>query len=323
MRFIDADAVHAALDYPGLVEALRDAFVEGCMMPTRHHHALGEVGSHEATLLLMPAWRPGGEIGVKVANVFPGNARHALPAVSATYLLFNGATGQPQAVLDGAALTVRRTAAASALAASYLARRDVRRLLVIGTGKLAPHLVRAHATVRDYREVVVWGRRAEAARDLVAELTTEGFEARVADTLEAAVREADVVSCATLSESPLVRGEWLASGAHLDLVGGFTPRMREADDACIRRAELFVDTRDGACREAGDIVQPIESGVIDASAIRADLYELCRGRHPGREQADAITLFKSVGAALEDLAAARLVAARTGVAQVSVGDGDG
>jgi ornithine cyclodeaminase len=151
MRFIDADAVHAALDYPGLVATLRDAFVEGCMMPTRHHHALGQVGGQEATLLLMPAWSPGQEIGVKVANVFPGNAHHALPAVSATYLLFDGTTGQPRAVLDGAALTVRRTAAASALAASYLARRDVDRLLVVGTGKLAPHLARAHAAVRDYR----------------------------------------------------------------------------------------------------------------------------------------------------------------------------
>jgi ornithine cyclodeaminase len=321
MRFIDADAVHAALDYPGLVATLRDAFVEGCMMPTRHHHALGQVGGQEATLLLMPAWSPGQEIGVKVANVFPGNAHHALPAVSATYLLFDGTTGQPRAVLDGAALTVRRTAAASALAASYLARRDVDRLLVVGTGKLAPHLARAHAAVRDYREIVVWGRRAEAAREVAEQLGEEGYPVAVADRLEDAVRGADVVSCATLSESPLVRGEWLSAGTHLDLVGGFTPRMREADDTCIRRAELFVDTREGACSEAGDIVQPLESGVIDATAIRADLYELCRGSHPGREQDAAITLFKSVGAALEDLAAARMVAARADAAEVSVADG--
>ncbi len=321
MRFIDADAVHAALDYPGLIGTLRDAFVEGCMMPTRHHHALGQVGGQEATLLLMPAWNPGQEIGVKVANVFPGNAHHALPAVSATYLLFDGTTGQPRAVLDGAALTVRRTAAASALAASYLARRDVDRLLVVGTGKLAPHLARAHAAVRDYREIVVWGRRAEAAREVAEQLGEEGYPVAVADRLEDAVRGADVVSCATLSESPLVRGEWLSAGTHLDLVGGFTPRMREADDACIRRAELFVDTREGACSEAGDIVQPLESGVIDATAIRADLYELCRGSHPGREQDAAITLFKSVGAALEDLAAARMVAARVDATTVSVADG--
>ena len=311
MQFIDADDVHAALDYPSLVTALRDAFIEGCMMPTRHHHTLGEVDGHEATLLLMPAWNPGREIGVKVANVFPGNAGKALPAVSATYLLFDGATGRPRAVLDGAALTVRRTAAASALAASFLARTDARRLLVVGTGKLAPHLVRAHASVREYAGITVWGRRIEAAREVAAELAAEGVPVRAVDALEDAVRAADVVSCATLSETPLVRGEWLAEGAHLDLVGGFTPRMREADDDCIRRAELFVDTRDGACREAGDIVQPLEAGVIDTDAIRADLYDLCRGAHPGRDDGAAITLFKSVGAALEDLAAARLVAART------------
>ncbi len=317
MRFIDADAVHAALDYPSLVAALHDAFVDGCMMPTRHHHGLGEVDGHEATLLLMPAWNPGREIGVKVANVFPGNAGKALPAVSAIYLLFDGMSGRPQAVLDGAALTVRRTAAASALAARCLVRDDARRLLVVGTGRLAPHLVRAHAAVRDYREVRVWGRRPEAAREVAGQLASEGYPADVAENLEEAVRGADVVSCATLSETPLVDGDWLAEGAHLDLVGGFTPRMREADDACIRRAELFVDTRDGACSEAGDIVQPLEAGLIDAGAIRADLYELCRGHHPGRVDAAAITLFKSVGAALEDLAAARLVAART----LNAGDG--
>jgi ornithine cyclodeaminase len=311
MQFIDADSVHAALDYPSLIAALHDAFSEGCAMPTRHHHSLGEVDGHAATLLLMPAWRPGREIGVKVANVFPGNAGKALPAVSATYLLFDGTTGRLQAVLDGAALTVRRTAAASALAASFLARRDARRLLVVGTGKLAPELVRAHASVRDYAGITVWGRRLEAAQEVAAELAAEGLPVRAVDALEDAVRAADVVSCATLSETPLVHGAWLAEGAHLDLVGGFTPRMREADDACIRRAELFVDTRDGACREAGDIVQPLEAGLIDANAIRADLFELCRGVHPGRENGAAITLFKSVGAALEDLAAARLVAVRT------------
>ena len=313
MQFLDATAVHAALPYPALVDGLRDAFRAGCAMPTRHHHALGEVAGAEATLLLMPAWTQGQDLGVKVVNVFPGNARQGLPAVAGLYLLFDGATGRPRAVLDGSALTLRRTAAASALAAGYLARPDAARLLVVGTGQLAPHLARAHAVVRPLTRIEVWGRREAEAVRVAAELAAEGLPATAVTALEAAVAAADLVSCATLAAEPLLHGAWLAPGVHLDLVGGFTPRMREADDDCIRRAELYVDTRDGACSEAGDLVQPLQQGVIGTGDIRADLYELCRGGHPGRARQQAITLFKSVGAALEDLAAARMVAARAGL----------
>jgi len=307
MQFHDADAVHRALDYPRLIEALRGMFRNGCTMPRRHHHTLGEVNGHDATLLIMPAWSTGEQLGVKLVNVFPGNASVGKPAVAGIYVLMDGATGEPRAVLDGTALTLRRTASASALAAGYLARADSRRLLVVGTGSLAPHLARAHASVRDYARIDIWGRRPEQAEATAAALRDDGLPAAAVIELADAAAQADVISCATLSHDPLIDGNWLSPGTHLDLVGGFTPQMREADDTCIRRAEVYVDTRDGACHEAGDIVVPLQSGILDVEDIRADLFELARGEHPGRTDDAAITLFKSVGAALEDLAAAAMV----------------
>jgi ornithine cyclodeaminase len=307
MRNVDAAAVHRALDYGSLIEALRAAFRAGCELPVRHHHTVTTPDGSAATLLLMPAWRVGGRIGVKTVTVFPGNAARGLPSVMGVYLLLDGATGAPLALIDGVALTLRRTAAASALAASYLARPDAWRLVMVGAGALAPHLVRAHAAARPIREVAIWNRSPARAEALAADLAGEPFAAAATANLAEAVAGADIVSCATLSHQPLVRGEWLRPGTHLDLVGGFTPAMREADDETVRRARLFVDTRDGALKEAGDIVQPLRAGLIGERDVEADLFELCRGERPGRSGADEITLFKSVGTALEDLAAAELV----------------
>src|SRR5690348_6423776 len=202
-------------------------FREGCVLPSRHHHAFEVPGERDGTLLLMPAWRTGGTLGVKVVNIVPGNDARGLPAVSAVYMLFSAATGQPLALLDGAELTARRTAAASALAADYLARADAARLLVVGTGRLAPELTAAHASVRPVREVAVWGRNQDKAEALALRVGRElGLEVRAAPDLAAAVRAADIISTATTSLEPVVRGAWLKEGAHLDLVGGFTPAMR-------------------------------------------------------------------------------------------------
>ena len=210
-------------------------------------------------------------------------------------------------MIEGGELTARRTAAASALAARFLARPDASRLLVVGTGRLSRNLALAHSAVRPFRRVEIWGRRPERAAEVAQELRRAGLDAHPAADLARAVREADVVSCATLSATPLVLGDWLRPGTHLDLVGGFTPTMREADDEAIRRASVFVDTRAGAMKEAGDIVVPLGNGTLAPEGIRADLYDLARGAHRGRVRPDEITLFKSVGAALEDLAAAILV----------------
>jgi ornithine cyclodeaminase len=309
VKVVTASELAAILDDRGLVERLREAFREGAEAPLRHRHAVPAPGG-EGTLLLMPAWQAGRSLGVKVVTVFPGNASRGLSAVQAAYLLLDAETGAPLALMDGAMLTRRRTAAASALAADYLARRDSSTLVMVGTGSLAPHLIAAHGAVRPIREVRVWGRSPDKARALAASVAMAAGSGRAdvrvtpVEDLEAAVRAADVVSCATLASDPLIRGAWLRPGTHLDLVGGFTPAMREADDDAVRRSRVFVDTP-AALEEAGDVVQPIASGVLKKEDV-ADLFDLVRGRRPGRTDEAQITLFKSVGAALEDLAAARL-----------------
>jgi ornithine cyclodeaminase len=306
MRILGPSEVHAALDFPSLVEALRQMFRGQCETPTRHHHEVAVPGGRSGTLLLMPAWQSGKHLGVKMVTVFPDNARRSIPSVMGTYLLLDGRSGEPLALMDGPALTARRTAAASALAASYLARPDCERLLMVGTGALAPHLVEAHASVRPIRNVLVWGRDPVKAERLAQRLNRRTLKVAATDDLQAAVRGAHVICCATLATEPLLRGHWLPLGVHVDLVGGFTPEMREADDEVIRRARVFVDTRDGAMTEAGDIVQPLRSGLLQESDIAGDLFDLARGARAGRRYHDQITLFKSVGAALEDLAAAQL-----------------
>ena len=310
LRVIDAAAVHAALPYPALIEALRQGFAQGAEVPSRHHHSVPRPGVEPAVLLLMPAWQPGAVTGVKLVHICAGNEQRGLPSVQGLYVLFDGPSGTPLALLDGTALTLRRTAATSALAARLLARPDTQRLLVIGAGALGPHLARAHAASLPLTAIRVWNRTTARAEAVVAELAREGLPAEVATDLDAALAWADLVSCATMSRTPLVRGARLRPGTHVDLVGAFTPTMRESDDALIRRAELFVDTRAGALAEAGDILLAIAAGAVTAGAIRAELAELVRGTAPGRSAGEAITVFKSVGYALEDLVAARLVVER-------------
>jgi ornithine cyclodeaminase len=306
MYVLDAKEVAAALPYDQLVDALREAFAGDVEVPQRAHHDIPVPGGSDGTLLLMPAWQAGRGMGVKIATVYPDNARHNYPAVFASYLLMDAATGVPLALLDGTELTVRRTAAASALASTYLSRRDSRRLLMVGTGNLAPHLIAAHAIARPLEEVCIWGRRIETAAVLAKRFEDASFKVSVAKNLAAAVDAADIISCATLATAPLIQGDWLRAGQHLDLVGAFKPGMREADTRAVSRAMVYVDTRAGALLEAGEIVQAIKAGSFREADICGELAELARGAVRGREDARAITLFKSVGTALEDLAAAEL-----------------
>lgn len=309
MRILSAEEVDAALDDLTLIDRLEAAFRGGTDVPMRHHHQLPA-----GTLLLMPAWTSR-HLGIKLVTVFPDNAARALPSVFGQYVLLDGGTGQPLALLDGTMLTKRRTACASGLAARYLAPHNASRLLMIGTGALAPHLVRVHAKVRPIREVAIWGRRPDQAEALAQQLAASlpaalgrPVSVRAVVDRKAAVGEADVVSCATLSKEPLVEGDWLREGQHIDLVGAYAPEMRESDDKAMWRARVHVDTRAGALKEAGDIVQAIRNGTIDEDDVIADLFELTRGQQTGRRGGDdtGITLFKSVGTALEDLAAAEL-----------------
>jgi len=314
---IDLPRARASLTFARLVPALRAAFIAGANAPLRHAHLLEQPGSATATLLMMPAWRGRAALGVKIVTVFPDNGTLGLNAVSSTYLLCDGATGRHLALIDGNEITGRRTAAASALAGDFLARGDASSLLIVGAGHIASMLAPAWAAVRPIRHVRVWNPRLARADTLAAALRGQGFDAQAAGDLQAEVGRADIVSCATLATAPLVRGAWLRPGTHLDLIGGFRPDMREADDDAVRASRVFIDT-EAALAEAGDLTQPLAAGVLARERIAGSLFTLCRGETAGRRTADEITLFKSVGSALEDLAAAGLVWQDV---QESAGDG--
>ena len=307
MKIIDAAATRNALAFAPLLDALNAMFVEGCEVPLRHTHVIPDPATGAATtVLIMPAWQPGGFLGIKTVNIAPANARRGVPGLHSTYLLYDAATGVPLAQMDGNEITSRRTAAASALGAAYLAREDASHLALLGAGRVGSLVPLAHREVRPIERVSVWDRDAQAAARVVEGLREQGLEARVSATAQAAVAEADIVTCATLATEPVVQAEWLAPGVHLDLIGSFTPQMREADDACFAGATLFVDT-DEALAKSGELLGPMSRGVFSAQDVRGTLADLCRLGTIRRKTRDERTVFKAVGTALEDLAAAMLV----------------
>ncbi len=310
MRVFDAEATRDALPFERLIPALREMFAAGCEVPPRHVHRIDALCGGEAdavTSLIMPAWQVGRAYGVKIVNVAPGNAARGLPALHASYVLHDAQTGEPLALIDGDQITMRRTAAASALAAASLAAPQAKTLLVVGAGRVARLLPEAYRVVRpSIEQVTVWARVPERAQALADEWRANGFDARPAADLQTAVGEADIISCATLATEPVVMGRWLRAGSHLDLIGSFTPAMREADDDCFRGARLYIDT-DEALAKSGDLIGPLARGVIRAGDVAGTLATLARGESTGRAAPDERTVFKSVGTALEDLAAAMLV----------------
>ncbi len=319
MLILDADAVERRLPFPDLIDALDAAFRAPVVTPVRHHHPIARAGEPDGMLLLMPAWTDMASgvtarsmIGIKIVTVTPGNAARSVASVLGSYLVLDGATGAPVAMLDGTRLTLRRTAAASALAARRLARANATRLTMVGAGALATHMIEAHASVLPITDVKIWNRDHAKAEALAARLADRPYKVRAVKTLKRAVEDCDIVSAATMSVDPLILGAWLQPGTHVDLVGAYTPRMRETDSEAVRRASVFVDTKGGALKEGGDIVIPIGEGVITADHVKADLFDLAHGRHRGRAAPDEITLFKSVGTALEDLAAAQMVLSPAG-----------
>lgn len=306
MKFVAADDVHRLLDYPGLIEALRAAH-RADRMPQSRSMIVGEPPDEANKFVSLLAWEPGETIAVKLVGVFPGNL--ALippePSVQGVVVLFDGKTGGPILAGDGAALTFRKTAADSALGVDLLARPDADVLLIVGAGGLSSHVARSHRAIRpSLSQVLIWNRTASRASETAASLQLSGTSVRAVDDLDAAVRQADIVSCVTMATAPLVKGALLKPGAHVDLIGAYLPKMREADDDVVRRSTLFVDTRnnfDGS----GDIRQPLEAGLITPDSVVADLFDLCTGRHPGRTSSDEITTFKNVGGAHLDLFTAR------------------
>lgn len=306
--FLDADQVARHLPWRPLIDALKTAFAAGDVRaPTRSHHRLDGVATGSPMLLTMPAWSAHLGIGTKLVAVYPDNHQHGLPSIHGVYVLMEAATGRPQAVLDGGELTSRRTAAASALASQWLSRPDSRTLLMVGTGRLSQYLPLAHAQVRPIERVLVWGRSLEKSQAAARELAAAGLPAQAVESLEAACAEADIVSCATLAREAVLRGDWLRPGTHVDLVGAFTPTMCEADGRVFERAAaVYGDTLDGVLAEAGDVIQALAAGALQRRQLRGGLADLCRATVPPDRASSDITVFKSVGAALEDLVAARL-----------------
>jgi ornithine cyclodeaminase len=309
MRMLDAAATAAALPWEPLLEALAGMFRAGCVAPLRHRHELPQRAAPAGSLLLMPAWQPHRYTGVKLVHVAPGNPTRGLPAVHAAYLLSDGETGAPLALLDGDTLTERRTAAASVLAAGHLARPDSRRLLLLGSGRIGRALAECYAAHFRLERIAMWSPTAANAARLAASLAAAGVPAAAVVSIDPT--DFDIIAAATLSTAPLLHGAAIAPGTHVDLVGAFRPDMRESDAALLARATLVVDTRAGALAEAGDVLQAIAEGAIGAAHIAAELADLCRGGHPGRTRRDEITVFKSVGWAGEDLAAAMLAVGAT------------
>jgi ornithine cyclodeaminase len=300
LKSIDKDTIENLLDYPSLIDALREGFTSDINVPVRHHHDIRNPKEGvDSTLLIMPAWEESDVLGVKLVTVSPNNTKYNLPSINGLYLLFDAHKGEVLAVMDAKALTAKRTAAASALASSYLSRTDSRSLLMVGTGNLSCELILAHATVRPITTVYVWGRDLQKAENIADQLRDK-FAIEAVQNIADAITKVDIISCATLSREPLISGERLQEGQHIDLVGSFKPDMREADDDARQRADIYIDTP-VALKESGDLI-----GVAPGD-IRADLSQLAHREHSGRSDDRQITLFKSVGHALEDLVAAKLV----------------
>ena len=316
MRVLTAHDLDSYLSPSTLVSAIRDMFIEGAEVPLRHHHTI-ESNKSTGILLIMPAWTTthsqSSYAGVKLVNVYPDNPSNNIPSIQGAYVLFDKSNGTPLAIMDGSALTLYRTAAASVLAATYLASKDSSTLLMVGTGRLAPFIVKAYTNVLSIKKVLIWGRTNSKASDLAVSLANSGIKSYPVDDLKKATEEAHIISCATMSHNPLIYGDWLKPGQHVDLIGSFTAEMRETNDEAILNSSVFVDTREGALTEAGDLIQVMRKGLFSPDDVKADLQELCKGVHPGRTHNGEITIFKSVGTSLEDLAAAKLAFERSGM----------
>ncbi|HBP42964.1 MAG: ornithine cyclodeaminase family protein [Vreelandella alkaliphila] len=305
MKIYTREETRNALPFSHLIPALEEMFKRGCTAPRRHIHNIG-TPDDPVTMLIMPAWSDAGFLGIKTVNIAPNNASRSLPGLFSTYMLYDRSTGEPVAQVDGNEITSRRTAAASALAAKLLARPSTKRLTLLGAGRVGSLIPYAYREVLPIEEVAVWDIDRAASERLVGQLNQDGFIAHVVEDLEQAVGWADAISCATLSTKPLIEGAWLTPGSHLDLIGSFTPEMREADTNAVVNNSLFIDTEE-ALEKSGDLLQPIQLGDLSRDAVIGTLEELCRCQCPARRSEQECTVFKAVGTALEDLAAATLV----------------
>ena len=304
MRFVDAAEVRRLLSFPVLIDAL-----EAAHRRPRISVLDGMMGSEKELYFARSAVDAGRFMASKLITSFPANlAGSELPAVQAVCVLFDGADGRPLAVIDGTEVTYWRTAADSGLGARLLAPPNPQTLLVVGAGQMSRWLARAHRTVRpSILRVLIWNRTPARAAEVAASLTQEGIPAEAIADLDAATRLADVITTCTRSHAPLIKGANLKPGTHLDLVGGYTPQTREADDEAARRAIVFVDRRESAFHGVGDILSPIASGAIREADVQGDLYDLVPGKIAGRRSPTDITFFKNAGGGHLDLMTCEVV----------------
>jgi ornithine cyclodeaminase len=301
MLTFDAAQLSNALQFPYLVDFLKDGLKQAIHSPIRTSHAMAAEGD---TLLSMPSWIEGEAIGVKLVTIFGANSSKGMPGVQGLYNLFDGATGRPVAVMDGTELTYRRTAALAALASKLSAAPHGGTLVVIGTGGLAPHIARAHYETGLVERVVIWGRNSERSKQTARALREEGVDARHAENIEMAVREASIVTCVTSANTPVIENAWLSGPVHVNLMGSYAPHLQEAPAELIGRARLFVDHREAVLAESGDLIIPIRDGIITEDAIENDIAGLAKAEPVSRKPSD-VTVFKSVGWGALDLIAAQ------------------
>lgn len=307
VQVLDQSAVHEVLEFPSFIDSLEKAFGGKFTMPARRVMELSDVDTNHDAFALLPAWNDE-VIAVKAFTYFPGNEAPDL-SVYAKIMLFKRGNGEPIALVDGTTVTYYRTAGVSALASRLLSRENSKNLLICGTGNLVPYLVDAHASVRDLKKVIIWGRSLEKAKALVDQLSLkhQAIEFQAAEAIQSACKEADVIVCATNSPDPLVLGQWVKAGTHCDFLGNHHVNKRECDEELVLKSKLYVDTFENCLKEAGEILIPIRDGKMTSDDLVGELAGLCGGMAARRESEEEITLFKSVGCALGDLCGARVV----------------
>jgi len=309
MLMLDADKILSSMSFTTLVDELAVMHLEPIGLVDEMLMESTDANDNVSHFFIRSGWQPEKAVGAKVITIFPrNNQQREWPSIQAVYILFEGVNGTPIACLDGTALTWMKTASDSALGSRLLSRENVETMLMIGAGQMAPHLVSAHCEVRpSLKQVNIWNRTGDKAVALCANLAEKfpQIDFAAVSEIEANVRKADLI-CSAIG-TPIIQGAWLRPGTHVDLIGAYTPTMREADDECFRRGSLFVDARETTIHHIGELMIPLASGVISEQDVLADLSDLCLQRHGGRQSDDEITLFKNGGGGHLDLMCARIL----------------
>jgi len=311
MLMLDADTILDCMPFTTLVDELAALHREPVGIIDEMFMESTDADDTTNQFFIRGGWQSGKALGAKLITIFPRNNKATeRPSIQAVYILFEAVNGSPVACLDGTALTWLKTAADSALGSKFLSRNNIETMLMVGAGQMAPHLVRAHCQIRpSLQQVHIWNRSIDKAQTLGAQLAEDfpGVEFSITSDLESSARAADLICSAISCQQPVILGAWLKSGVHLDLVGAYTPTMREADDECLRRGSLFVDARATTLHQIGELMIPLASGVISEDDVLADLSDLSQHNHQGRSSDDEITIFKNGGGGHLDLMCARLL----------------